>query len=282
MLRVNPLQQRNAVQILHHDVGQHQIERIQSQRIQRFAGAAGQPHLVSHALQCGTHRRPDLCLIVHHQHPSRPARRKQRATLDLRPAFSALNPAFPVLQGSIPNPILPRSGASPGERLRLQRALLTSHPKPEPDHRLNGSNAPIDHPPKVLQAPKLSRSAPTRRLPTLQPASLCRFSCIHTIFRHLRGRGAGLASKLGVLAPTAHADSRAIPRKITNVFKKEPQRASRIGSKSTSNVYHNRTRFAVNCRCFSIRYKKQRGSKLAPAPFFLHILVFWRSRRLSR
>ena len=45
LLRVNALQQGNAVSVLHDNVGQHQVEGVLLQDLQRFAAAGGQLHV---------------------------------------------------------------------------------------------------------------------------------------------------------------------------------------------------------------------------------------------
>ena len=74
LLRMNPLQQRNAVQVLHHDVGEYQIVGVERERFQRFPATRCQLHLVTTAFQGRTHHGTDVGFIVHHKNARRSGR----------------------------------------------------------------------------------------------------------------------------------------------------------------------------------------------------------------
>jgi hypothetical protein len=51
LLAVNALQQRDAVAVLHHDVGEDQVKGVALQDVEAFASAGGELHIVALALQ---------------------------------------------------------------------------------------------------------------------------------------------------------------------------------------------------------------------------------------
>ena len=84
LLRVDAVQQGNAVAILHHNVGQNQVKGVPFQDLQRFVTAGGQLHIISLAFQRGADHRPDVVLVIHDQNPRRPAQSCGRARFRLR------------------------------------------------------------------------------------------------------------------------------------------------------------------------------------------------------
>src|SRR5665213_3980435 len=68
---MNPLQERNPVQILHYDVGQDQVVGVQFESCQGFPAARGQLDLISLTFECGTNHGPDVRLIVNDQNACR-------------------------------------------------------------------------------------------------------------------------------------------------------------------------------------------------------------------
>ena len=69
--RVDPLQQRDAIHILHHDVGEHQVEGIQLQSFECFAAAAGQFDGITLAFQRGSHHGAHGRFVVDHENSRR-------------------------------------------------------------------------------------------------------------------------------------------------------------------------------------------------------------------
>ena len=55
LLRMNAFKQRNAVDILHHDVGEDQVEVVQTQDFQGFTAAGCEPYLKPLLLQRKAH-----------------------------------------------------------------------------------------------------------------------------------------------------------------------------------------------------------------------------------
>jgi hypothetical protein len=84
LLFVDAFQKRDAVSTLHHDVGQHQFEGIQFQRIEGFIAVTDQLHLISLAFQRGADHDADLGLVIDDQDAGRLAQFRVRAVVCLR------------------------------------------------------------------------------------------------------------------------------------------------------------------------------------------------------
>ena len=84
LLSMNAVQQGNAVAILHHDVGQHQVEGVAFQNLHGFAAAGGQLHIESLALKRRADHGTDVRLVVHGQNPRRSTQPPRREGISLR------------------------------------------------------------------------------------------------------------------------------------------------------------------------------------------------------
>ncbi len=83
-LRMNALQQRETVALLHHDVGQNQFEGVVLDSIKRFTAARSQQHVIALALEGSCDHRPDVRLVVDHQNARHLARLRGSALLRAR------------------------------------------------------------------------------------------------------------------------------------------------------------------------------------------------------
>ena len=68
---VNALEQRDAVDIVHHDVGEHQIEGVHLESFEGFAAAVGLFHGVALALEGGGDHGAHGHFVVDHENPRR-------------------------------------------------------------------------------------------------------------------------------------------------------------------------------------------------------------------
>ena len=66
---VNALEQGDAVDVLHHDVGEHQVEGVEFESFEGFATTAGQFDVESLALERGSDHGPHRGFVIDHENP---------------------------------------------------------------------------------------------------------------------------------------------------------------------------------------------------------------------